>query len=88
MTYSYLFPEIADPEDCLFPVRLKDSSAHYNADASQPSPGDAFLMNARTHQDLEPLVRVLVKNPQLRDSLYKALQAEGAFGNPFAKSSK
>ena len=69
-----IFPEVFDRAECLFPVKLKTQTAET---PSPQSAGDKFIANARTTEDLEPLARVLRKNPELRKAVFKAMQAEG-----------
>lgn len=88
MTVLFMFPEVFEPEGPLHPARLKVPGGSQASCPEQQSPGDAFVANARSEEDMEPLARVLKKYPDLRAALYKALDEEGAFTFFPAKSSK
>jgi hypothetical protein len=81
MTYPYLFPDLDDPDHVRGQSKHRADLEPAPEDPADPytSVTDAFIRYASTRKDLAPLSRVLAKDRQLRDALYKALDAEGAF---------
>jgi hypothetical protein len=81
MTDLNPFPEMGESKDALFPSILKAAAGPPPDDPADPytSVTDAFIRYCSTRNDLKPLSRALAKDRELRDALYKALDAEGAF---------
>jgi hypothetical protein len=75
MITPFLFPELFEPADSLFPVRVKRTPKAEDPQASVAR----FAASFQAPEDFEFLIRVLSKNPELRVGLYKAVRKEGYF---------
>jgi hypothetical protein len=71
MISVFLFPELFEPADCLFPVRVKRKPAEGpNASAGK------FVAAKEVPEDFEFLLRALTKDTELRVALFQAIRED------------
>jgi hypothetical protein len=73
MITVFAFPELFEPVESLFPVRVRKA-----VEADTPkSFVDALVPSTDVPADFEFVLRVLIKEPELRTALFKAMRDEG-----------
>lgn len=71
MTNYFKSPQHNDREDCHRPLRLRNSP-----DAVNPTHELQFVGNTQVSNDIQQLIRILQKYPQIRDAVATALRRD------------
>ena len=77
MMDAFHFAQRDDPAETLFPPRLKSKTDPPATKPPKAPSGLDFLATAKNFMDLEPLMCVLRKHPQIAQAIITAMRDEG-----------